>query len=288
MCMYIVALIFLCILLVISYRCIREIVGMLNILNSIHDFESHSNCRVIYLTDKKADIKYINMEKIIFGRLVGHNIDNSNRIMGELANASNKTEKIYLIIDSSGGLADSCDDIVKYIKILRQKGCYFIAIIPERARSSACCIAFACNEIQMDETAVVSPTDPRVNYDTDSDTVSYSVASAIKAYNNIENIDPPTMADLAKYYDDVKSFNWNKETMKKNLKHFFVSDQENSTEKFNEVVNLLCDGDIPHHILFSRRDLCDFGLKINKIDKSLDYDIISFFWELDILDSWSY
>ena len=136
----------------------------------------------------------------------------------------------------------------------------------------------------MDNLSIISPTDTLIN----SDDASYSVASAIKAYKNITNIDTSTATDLAEHYDDVKLFNWNKKIMRTNLKKFFNSKQKNSTAKFNKVLNLLCDGDIPHHVMFSRHDLSNFGLRINRIDKKISDDVRSFFYDLEILDKWSY
>jgi hypothetical protein len=257
---------------VFLYKFVKTIPTIYDKLNCIHEFEEQLSCKVIYLIDKNPDIKCINMEKNILGEIIGYDIDNSYNIMDALADAHIHHKDIYLIIHSSGGLAESCDEIVKFIEIIRQNGCHITAIIPEHAYSSACAIAFACNKIQMANLAVVFPTDPII----DSDDVSYSIASAIKAYKNITNIDTSHAIDLAKHYEDINLFNWNKKIMRKNLKNFFNWKQKNSTAKFNNVVNLLCDGDIPHHVIFGRHDLSNFGLKIDRIDKSISYDIISF------------
>jgi hypothetical protein len=240
---------------------------------------------VIYLIDKDTDVKYIDMEKIIFGENISYDISDSYGIMNEII-CCNKTHtyKIYLIIDSSGGDSDPCSDIIKIIEMFKQNGGHIIALIPDRAYSAACAIAFACNEVHMYNMATISPTDRIIC----CNNIEYSTASYIKACEDMGSIITPSATDLAVHYDYIKGFDWSRKIMKKNLKKFFNFTQKNSAIKFNKVISHLCNGDIPHSTIFSRHDLTNMGLDIKKIDDTLDTNIIWFLYDLYTLYKWSY
>jgi len=241
-------------------------------LKYIKSFEKRNDCRVIYLLDKDEKIKYFDLENILIGSKVSLDIDGSEGFRDTLNTCINKTIDVVLIIDCSGGSVVDSDYIVKHIDIFRSHGRKITAIIPRKAYSAACLIAFACDEIQMGKLSSLTPIDP-ISYDDEENPCS--IASLKHAFNDLDKIAQPTGMELALHYDDLKLYDETKKNMKLYVKRRLKKNINN--KNLETVLNSFTSGKVSHHTLFSVNDLTRMGLDIKKINDKYKNILVEYY-----------
>lgn len=234
-------------------------------LKKIKLYEKNNNCKVIYLLDKDKKIKYFDIENFLIGTNVSIDVDDSETFRDILEQCMNENKDVSLVIDCSGGSVVDSDYIVKHIDVFRSKGRKVTAIVPRKAYSAACLIAFACDEIKMGQLSALTPTDP-ISYDDDDNPCS--IAALKRAFEDLDKVSQPTADELAQHYDDLKLYDETKKSMKIYIKRQMKTKAKSNKKNLNNVVNAFTSGKLSHHTLFSVRDLTGMGIRINKIDES--------------------
>lgn len=167
----------------------------------------------------------------------------------EVIRAIHLTDKdvpIDIILHTPGGLVLAALQIALAIKKHPAK---VTAFIPHYAMSGGTLIALACDEIVMDEHAVLGPVDPQIG--------EYPAASLLRAIKRkpLEHIDDKTLilADVAEMA--LKQ-------MKENLK--IILNDKYPPEKIEEIAEVLSQGYFTHDYPITYEEAKKLGLPVNK------------------------
>ena len=259
------------------YKLVRVVNDGKKGLRHIKSYEKMNNCRVVYLLDKDEKIKYFDLENYLIGNKVSLDIDGSEMFRDILESCINKAMDVVLVIDCSGGSVVDSDYIVKHIDIFRSYGRKITAIVPRKAYSAACLIAFACDEIQMGKLSSLTPIDP-ISYDDEESPCS--IASLKHAFDDLDKIAQPTGMELAQHFDDLKLYDETKKNMKLYVKRRMKknTDNKNADNKNLELVlKSFTSGKLSHHTLFSVKDLTNMGLHIKKINDQYKKILVEYY-----------
>lgn len=159
---------------------------------------------------------------------------------------TDKDVPIDIILHTPGGLVLASLQIALAIKKHPAK---VTAFIPHYAMSGGTLIALACDEIVMDEHAVLGPVDPQIR--------EYPAASILRAVKKkpIENVDDKTLilADVAEMA--LKQ-------MKENLK--LILNDKYLPEKIEELAEVLSQGYFTHDYPITYEEAKKLGLPVSK------------------------
>lgn len=194
-------------------------------------------------------------------------------------------DRLYLIIDSSGGEATTPKRISKLIRSRIEK---FSVIVPDKAKSAATSLCLAADEIFMDDSSELGPIDPIVP---DGQGGWVKANSLFRGFQEIEKrlseneednlpIDsPPRDVDPSSYYPLVRpasqeligeclnSAESSKEFVEKALARYMLSDNK---EKVGEIAGEFATGYKSHSEPITKEEVKNLGLKVVDLTESLE------------------
>jgi hypothetical protein len=210
-------------------------------------------------------IKY----KIYFKKLCSNifDIDDCDNIINFLILNKNNLPKI--ILDSDGGSISSNDRLLYYILDNKLD---MTSYVLRKSYSAATLIALCSKNLYMDESAILSPTDPQINMLNDT----YSVKSVM---NLIDTKDINMISDtILLTYNNIKvtyeeNINMTTKLLNKKFKY--------NTSKLNKksIIDKFTSGDISHHNPISYKYLSEF-LDINNNIPNIINDIYSIYFKV--------
>ncbi len=214
-----------------------------------------NNCIIVY---NKPDRNYINKLILIIFEYICNgyifDIDDYKNIMNKLENCKLNNNLINIIYDTHGGEIQANDIVSNYIieSKIKINGYVF-----NKSQSAGTILALLSNNLYINKTAILSPTDPQITIDDET----ISIKSII---NMCESKEHNYISDkyLLQYYENKKLHYENIDMItklinKKIRKHI-------SKEKKQDLIYELTSGDYTHYKPIS-------GLYLNKyIDINLD------------------
>lgn len=207
---------------------------------TIERIERKRGSRVILLVHRQETMSF-------FGFPLMRYIDiNDSEEVIRAIHLTDKDVPIDIILHTPGGLVLASLQIALAIKKHPAK---VTAFIPHYAMSGGTLIALACDEIVMDEHAVLGPVDPQIG--------QYPAASILKAVKRkpVEHIDDRTLilADVAE-----KALS----QMKENLK--IILEDKFSPEKIERIAEILSQGYFTHDHPITFEEAKRLGLPVSK------------------------
>jgi ClpP class serine protease len=160
----------------------------------------------------------------------------------------NKNEKhISFILQTSGGSLSGMQMIINAIQIFQKKGGKVTVYIPVCAFSFGTFIALACNEIVMDEFAMMSPFDPQIH-------INETSYPAKELTNFMESEKPDASMKLAQYMGASAI------EIIKNILNQMTHHPPNVLKRVEEIMmnSMRC-----HDSVFTVTELKNMGLEIN-------------------------
>ncbi|NPA40267.1 MAG: hypothetical protein GXO57_07480 [Thermodesulfobacteria bacterium] len=206
---------------------------------TIEAIEKKRGSRVILLVHRQETMSF-------FGFPVMRYIDiNDSEEVIRAIHLTDKDVPIDIILHTPGGLVLAALQIALAIKKHPAK---VTAFIPHYAMSGGTLIALACDEIVMDEHAVLGPVDPQLG--------QYPAASILRAVKRkpIDKVDDQTLilADVAEMA--LKQ-------MKQNLK--LILDDKYPPEKIEELADILSQGYFTHDYPITFEEAKRLGLPVS-------------------------
>lgn len=207
---------------------------------AIEQIEKKRGSRVILLVHRQEKMSF-------FGFPLMRYIDiNDSEEVIRAIHLTDKDVPIDIILHTPGGLVLASLQIALAIKKHPAK---VTAFIPHYAMSGGTLIALACDEIVMDEHAVLGPVDPQIG--------EYPAASILRAVKRkpLEHIDDKTLilADVAEMA--LKQ-------MKENLK--LILNDRYPEEKITELAEVLSQGYFTHDYPITYEKALELGLPVSK------------------------
>ncbi|MFN4196389.1 MAG: SDH family Clp fold serine proteinase [Caldimicrobium sp.] len=206
----------------------------------IEKIEGKRGSRVILLVHRQETMSLLGFPIMRF-----IDINDSEEVIRAI-HLTDKDVPIDIILHTPGGLVLASLQIALAIKKHPAK---VTAFIPHYAMSGGTLIALACDEIVMDEHAVLGPVDPQIE--------GYPAASILRLIKkkSLDKIDDKTLilADVAEMA--LKQ-------MKENLK--FILEDKYSPEKIEELAEILSQGYFTHDHPITFEDAKRLGLPVSK------------------------
>ncbi len=207
---------------------------------AIEQIEKKRGSRVILLIHRQETMSLLGFPIMKF-----IDINDSEEVIRAI-HLTDKDVPIDIILHTPGGLVLAALQIALAIKKHPAK---VTAFIPHYAMSGGTLIALACDEIIMDEHAVLGPVDPQLG--------QYPAASILRAVKrkSIEHVEDQTLilADVAEMA--LKQ-------MKENLK--LILDNKYSPEKIEELADILSQGHFTHDYPITYEEAKKLGLPVSK------------------------
>jgi hypothetical protein len=203
--------------------------------------ENEQKTKLIYIKDINTRV-IDKLLMLVFNNIIV-SINDNNKLRQLLQNNSDK--KISIIIKSTGGYVSSSDSMLNLLDNHKaNKNIY----VPSYAMSAATLLVFACNNIYMNNYAVVGPTDPQLSLF--NDMVSFKAV-----YKLIENKSIDKIKDkiLINYYENKILYDDN---IKIITKYINKHKKKNATQHdIDELIKMFSYGDIAHHTEINSRVL---------------------------------
>jgi len=207
---------------------------------AIEAIEKKRGSRVILLVHRQETMSLLGFPIMRF-----IDINDSEEVIRAI-HLTDKDVPIDIILHTPGGLVLPSLQIALAIKKHPAK---VTAFIPHYAMSGGTLIALACDEIVMDEHAVLGPVDPQIG--------EYPAASILRAVKRkpLEHIDDKTLilADVAEMA--LKQ-------MKENLK--IILNERYPPEKIEELAEILSQGYFTHDYPITYEEAKKLGLPVSK------------------------
>jgi ClpP class serine protease len=206
---------------------------------AIEQLEKKRGSRVILLIHRQETVSFFGLPIVKF-----IDINDSEEVIRAI-HLTDKDVPIDIILHTPGGLVLAALQIAMAIKKHPAK---VTAFIPHYAMSGGTLIALACDEIVMDEHAVLGPVDPQIK--------EYPAASILRLVKKkpIEHIDDQTLilADIAEMA--LKQ-------MKQNL--HFILEGKYPPEKIDEIAEILSQGHFTHDYPITYEEAKKLGLPVS-------------------------
>lgn len=253
-----IILIFLYILLT-TVLCYLIFIGLTlyKIKKNIKDYEKKYDTRVIFIVDEFWMNKYIDLIKTIKNNII--DINDSSRFQDILNDVITKNiKKLDIYIQSNGGYVKDNDVIVN--NLINYDG-IINTYIPKFAYSAACLISLCGNNIYMNETAVLGPTDPITEIKGNS--VSVQSLLKFKKQKKVKNIDETLLIqinDLEKIYNENLII----------LGRIFLKKHNADPNKNKNLIKIFGSGNYSHESPFTKKFLISNGLNIENNNRFYD------------------
>jgi len=206
---------------------------------TIEAIEKKRGSRVILLVHRQETMSFLGFPVMRY-----IDINDSEEVIRAI-HLTDKDVPIDIILHTPGGLVLAALQIALAIKKHPAK---VTAFVPHYAMSGGTLIALACDEIVMDEHAVLGPVDPQLG--------QYPAASILRAVKrkSIDKVDDQTliMADIAEMA--LKQ-------MKQNLK--LILDDRYPPEKIEELADVLSQGYFTHDYPITFEEAKKLGLPVS-------------------------
>jgi ClpP class serine protease len=206
---------------------------------TIEAIERKRGSRVILLVHRQETMSFLGFPVMRY-----IDINDSEEVIRAI-HLTDKDVPIDIILHTPGGLVLAALQIALAIKKHPAK---VTAFIPHYAMSGGTLIALACDEIVMDEHAVLGPVDPQIG--------QYPAASILRTVKRkpIEHVDDQTLilADVAEMA--LKQ-------MKENLK--LILDNKYPPEKIEELADILSQGYFTHDYPITYEEAKKLGLPVS-------------------------
>jgi ClpP class serine protease len=206
---------------------------------AIEQLEKKRGSRVILLVHRQETVSFFGLPIVKF-----IDINDSEEVIRAI-HLTDKDVPIDIILHTPGGLVLAALQIALAIKKHPAK---VTAFIPHYAMSGGTLIALACDEIVMDEHAVLGPVDPQLG--------QYPAASILRTVKRkpIEHVDDQTliMADVAEMA--LKQ-------MKQNLK--LILEGKYSPDKIDKLAEVLSQGHFTHDYPITFEEAKKLGLPVS-------------------------
>ena len=207
---------------------------------AIENLEKKRKSRVILLVHRQETVSFLGLPIVKY-----IDINDSEEVIRAI-HLTDKDVPIDIILHTPGGLVLASLQIALAIKKHPAK---VTAFIPHYAMSGGTLIALACDEIVMDEHAVLGPVDPQLG--------QHPAASILRAVKRkpVEHVDDQTliMADVAEMALNQ---------MKQNLRT--ILEGKYPPEKIEELVEILSQGHFTHDYPITFEEAKKLGLPVSK------------------------
>jgi uncharacterized membrane protein len=239
-----------------------------------NSFYKSSICVITYIHSnihRNTHIKY--NQQLLF------TIDDDQDIIEFIRKAAKKKLHLWIFIDSYGGSANYTDAIVTALRTYREfessqmkKKLHISCIIDKKAKSAASLIALSCDQLFMNDFAVLGPTDPQI-YITNNGNSQYVSCQLYDEVNKMTTINM-SMYEYLIMRDNMNYYLYNIKTFQQLYQYINIPEEKKST-----MLNMFCEGSLPHHHDFNVFDLKVLGVKIKSLSEN-HKEIVKLFKQL--------
>lgn len=249
----------------------KEDIRIKKIEKMIEEYETKNNRKVAFVFDSEIydNLKVNFNEKNIYKHII--RIDEVGDFYKVLSKDKRNVDLVFHAFGGSVDASDTCSRIIHSIKDFKEVR----AIVPFFAKSAATFLVLSCHKIIMSPYAVLGNTDPQIEWEVAEETgntFSYTDFKFVFDFMEGKNIDGqhmkkgniPEVDSVDPYFlalakNTQRDYKENIYLMEK-----FINGKTEKKEQEKNIVQTLGAGKTPHSHSYSREDLINMGLKVNK------------------------